>query len=45
MGLFAQMTDTLSAGRSENQTIVINATSLKEHRTAASLDAKKGGTV
>ena len=42
MGVFALMTEGLSAQRAAPQTIMIDATYLKAHRTASRLGAKKG---
>ncbi|WP_408887290.1 IS5 family transposase [Komagataeibacter oboediens] len=42
MGIFARMMDGLAAGKAEPQTIMIDATYLKAHRTASSLRPKKG---
>ncbi|WP_228391861.1 IS5 family transposase [Gluconobacter aidae] len=42
MGIFSRMMDGLAAGRAEPQTIMIDATYLKAHRTASSLRPKKG---
>lgn len=42
MGIFSRMMDGLAAGRTEPQTIMIDATYLKAHRTASSLRLKKG---
>ena len=42
MGIFARMMDGLAAGKAEPQTIMIDATYLKAHRTASSLRLKKG---
>ncbi|MEJ5141588.1 IS5 family transposase [Gluconobacter albidus] len=42
MGIFARMMDGLAAGKAELQTIMIDATYLKAHRTASSLRFKKG---
>ncbi|MBV0889548.1 IS5 family transposase [Komagataeibacter oboediens] len=42
MGIFARMMDGLAAGKGEPQTIIIDATCLKAHRTASSLRLKKG---
>ncbi|MFT8808655.1 IS5 family transposase [Gluconobacter sp.] len=42
MGIFSRMMDGLAAGRAEPQTIMIDATYLKAHRTASSLRLKKG---
>ncbi|WP_367160853.1 IS5 family transposase [Kozakia baliensis] len=43
MGIFIRMMDGLAAGKAEPQTIMINATDLKAHRTASSLRGQKGG--
>lgn len=42
MGIFIRMMDGLAAGKAEPQTIMIDATYLKAHRTASSLRLKKG---
>lgn len=42
MGIFMRMMDGLSAAKAETQTIMIDATYLKAHRTASSLRLKKG---
>jgi len=42
MGIFMRMMDGLSAAKTEPQTIMIDATYLKAHRTASSLRLKKG---
>jgi len=42
MGIFMRMMDGLSAASAEPQTIMIDATYLKAHRTASSLRLKKG---
>ncbi|WOI35463.1 IS5 family transposase (plasmid) [Tritonibacter scottomollicae] len=42
-GIFAQMLVGLAADHREEQTVMIDATYLKAHRTASSLRAKKGG--
>ncbi|MBS1024476.1 IS5 family transposase [Gluconobacter cerinus] len=42
MGVFMRIMDGLSAAKAEPQTIMIDATSLKAHRTASSLRPKKG---
>lgn len=42
MEIFARMMDGLAAGKEEPQTIMIDATYLKAHRTASSLQLKKG---
>ena len=42
IGIFARMMDGLAAGKAEPQTIMIDATYLKAHRTASSLRLKKG---
>jgi hypothetical protein len=39
------MMDGLALGKAELQTIMIDATYLKAHRTASSLRVKKGGLV
>jgi len=41
MGVFARM-EGLSAAQAESQTVMIDATYLKAHRTASSLGVKKG---
>ncbi len=41
MGIFMRMMDDLSAEKAEPQTIMIDATYLKAHRTASSLRVKK----
>ncbi len=42
MGIFMRMMDGLSTAKAEPQTIMIDATYLKAHRTASSLRLKKG---
>lgn len=42
-GIFAQMMIGLAADHGEEETIMIDATYLKAHRTASSLGVKKGG--
>ncbi|WP_227004864.1 IS5 family transposase [Acetobacter senegalensis] len=42
MGIFIRMMDGLAAGKAEPQTVMIDATYLKAHRTASSLRLKKG---
>ncbi|MFC0509871.1 transposase, partial [Asaia spathodeae] len=42
MGIFMRMMDGLSAAQARPQTIMIDATYLKAHRTASSLRLKKG---
>ena len=42
MGVFMRIMDGLSAAKAEPQTIMIDATYLKAHRTASSLRLKKG---
>ncbi|WEQ54518.1 IS5 family transposase [Komagataeibacter nataicola] len=42
MGIFMRMMDGLSAAKAEPQTIMIDATYLKAHRTASSLRLKRG---
>ena len=42
-GILAQMLVGLAADHGEEQTVMIDATYLKAHRTASSLRAKKGG--
>jgi len=41
-GVFTRMMEGLSAQRAEPQTVMIDATYLKAHRTASSLGVKKG---
>ena len=43
MGVFARMMTELAAKAQETDTLMIDATHLKAHRTASSLRAKKGG--
>ncbi|WP_126621610.1 IS5 family transposase [Acetobacter orientalis] len=43
MGIFIRMMGGLATGKAEPQTIMIDATYLKAHRTASSLRFKKGG--
>ena len=43
MGVFARIMTELAAEAPDNQTISIDATYLKAHRTASSLRLKKGG--
>ena len=43
MGVFARIMTGLAAEAPDNKTISIGAPSLKAHRTASSLGAKKGG--
>ena len=43
MGVFARMMEGLASEGTEHNTIMIDATYLKAHRTASSLWAKKGG--
>ena len=43
MGVFGQIMEGLAAKAPDNKTITIDATYLKEHRTASSLRVKKGG--
>ena len=43
MGVFARIMEGLAAEASEPKTIMIDATYLKAHRTAASLRSEKGG--
>jgi hypothetical protein len=43
MGVFARIMTGLAAEAPDNQTISIDATYLKAHRTASSLRLKKGG--
>ncbi|BBC81771.1 transposase [Acetobacter orientalis] len=42
MGIFIRMMGGLATGKAEPQTIMIDATYLKAHRTASSLRLKKG---
>ena len=42
MGVFTPMMEGLSAQSAQPQTIMIDATYLKAHRTASSLGVKKG---
>lgn len=42
-GIFTKMLSGLSAEDGEKQTVMIDATYLKAHRTASSLSVKKGG--
>ncbi|GBR71515.1 IS5 family transposase [Gluconobacter kanchanaburiensis NBRC 103587] len=42
MGIFMRMMDGLAAGKAEPETIMIDTTYLKVHRTASSLRLKKG---
>ncbi|GEK97500.1 hypothetical protein GKA01_26970 [Gluconobacter kanchanaburiensis NBRC 103587] len=42
VGIFIRMMDGLAAGKAEPQTIMIDTTYLKVHRTASSLRLKKG---
>ena len=42
MGVFTRMMQGLSAQKAEPQTVMIDATYLKAHRTASSLGVKKG---
>ena len=42
MSVFSRMMEGLSAQRAEPQTVMIDATYFKAHRTASSLGAKKG---
>ncbi|WP_429771129.1 transposase [Aurantiacibacter flavus] len=44
MGVFGRMMEGLSAQRAEPQTVMIDATYLKAHRTASSLGVKKGAS-
>ncbi|WP_408872004.1 IS5 family transposase, partial [Gluconobacter oxydans] len=44
MGVFIRMMEGLATGKAEPQTIMIDATYLKAHRTASSLPVKKGGS-
>lgn len=43
MGVFTRMMEGLAAISAEPQTVMIDATYLKAHRTASSLRVKKGG--
>ncbi|SHJ78880.1 Transposase [Palleronia salina] len=43
MGVFARIVEGLAGEGSDRRTIMIDATYLKAHRTAASLQLKKGG--
>ena len=45
LGVFACILTELAAAGRERDTLMIDATHLKAHRTAASLRGKKGGTV
>ena len=42
MGIFIRIMEGLATGKAEPQTIMIDATYLKAHRTASSLRLKKG---
>jgi len=42
MGVFTRMMEGLSAQKAEPQTVMIDATYLKAHRTASSVGVKKG---
>ncbi len=42
MGIFIRMMEGLATGKAEPQTTMIDATYLKAHRTASSLQLKKG---
>lgn len=42
MGVFTRMMESMSAQRADPQTVMIDATYLKDHRTASSLAVKKG---
>lgn len=42
LGVFTRMMEGLSAQKAEPQTVMINATYLKAHRTASSLGVRKG---
>ena len=44
-GVFARMMAGLAAEHGEQETVMIDATYLKAHRTATSMAAKKGGVV
>ena len=44
-GIFAKMMAGLAAGHGEKETVMIDATYLKAHRTASSLGVKKGDAV
>lgn len=43
MGVFARIFEGLASEEAEPTPIMINVTDLKAHRTASSLQAKKGG--
>ena len=43
MGVFGRMMEGLAAESAEPETVMIDATYLKAHRTASSLRLKKGG--
>ena len=43
LGVFARMLTELAAAGQETETVMIDATHLKAHRTASSLRGKKGG--
>ena len=45
MGVFMRIMDGLSAAKAEPQTIMIDATYLKAHRTASILRSKRGSTL
>ncbi len=42
-GIFARMMACLAAEHGEDKTVMVDANDLKAHRTASSLDVKKGG--
>ncbi|CCW19833.1 transposase orfA IS5 family element [Sphingobium indicum BiD32] len=42
MGVFTRMMEGLSAQKAEPQTVMTDATYLKAHRTASSLEVKRG---
>ncbi len=43
-GVFARMVEGSAAGEAEPKTVMIDATYLKAHRTASSLQVKKGSS-
>ena len=45
MGVFARMLTELAAERAQTDTVMMDATHLKAHRTASSLAGQKGGVV